>query len=134
MDQDLKTANESEKPVLSVKFDGVLHDYESRRWQNAKNVVLGPPVPGSFTFLERALDFFTVCVVGERNVDPLARRALWRWFKRHGWPREDRRPAQLLFPGRVPESFMVIDDRCYLFTGEFPDPELLTRFTSWKGT
>lgn len=134
MDLDLKTANESEKPILSVQFDGVLHDYEGKLWRMATRVVLGPPVPGSFTFLEKALDFFTVCVIGERNNDPLARRALWRWFKRHGWPIEHRRPAKLLFPVVMPESFLVIHDRCFRFEGKFPEPDLLTRFTSWKGS
>ena len=128
---DFQRAIQQNRPILCVKFDGVIHEYNAS-WRLASSVILGKPVEGAFDFLAHARDHFCVCVIGERNAGPLSRRALFRWFKDHGWPVEDRRPANLLFPHRPPECFMLIDDRCLRFEGVFPDPLELTKFLSWK--
>ena len=130
-DLDLHAALASNKSIMCVRFDGVIHEYNAH-WRLASSVILGAPVKGAFDFLGNATDHFCVCVVGERNNEPMARRALYRWFKTHGWPVEDKRPAHLLFPRRQPECFISIDDRCLRFDGVFRDPVELTKFLSWQ--
>lgn len=130
-DLDLKKALDQKKPIICVRFDGVIHEYNAG-WRLASAVILGAPVKGAFSFLASAVDHFCVCVVSERNIDPLSRRALHRWFKGHGWPVVDRLPSFLLFPQRQPECFISIDDRCLCFDGAFPEPLELTKFLSWK--
>jgi len=130
-DLDLKEARSQQKPILCVRFDGVIHEYNAG-WRLASTVILGAPVKGAFSFLASADSFFCVCVVSERNIDPLSLRSVHRWFKQHGWPVVDRRPARLLFPQRQPESFISIDDRCLCFEGVFPEIVELSKFLSWK--
>jgi len=131
LDLDLSAALGQNDPILCVRFDGVIHEYNAD-WRLASSVILGAPVEGALNFLANAADHFCVCICSERNIDPIARRSLHRWFKGHGWPMENRRPARLLFPQRQPECFISIDDRCFRFDGAFPDPVELTKFLSWK--
>ena len=130
-DKDLVYALEQNKPILCVRFDGVIHEYNAD-WRLMSTVILGAPVEGAFNFLGNALDHFCVCVVGERNTAPMGRRAMFRWFKTHGWPFQDNLPAHLLFPRRQPECFISIDDRCLRFEGSWPDITELTKFKAWQ--
>lgn len=129
-DPDRVAASTQTLPILCVKFDGVIHSY-SARWRLAHRVILGSPVDGAFNFLGNAADHFCVCVTGPRNSGDHSRRALFRWFKRHGWPMEGERPARLLFPKCAPEGFLVVDERCFRFDGVFPQAVELTKFRSY---
>lgn len=130
-DRDLADALDQNKPILCVRFDGVIHEYNAN-WRLMSTVILGAPLKGAFNFLGNAHDHFCVCVVGERNTASMSRRSMFRWFKTHGWPFEDNRPAFLLFPRRQPECFISIDDRCLRFEGAWPDITELSKFKAWQ--
>ena len=125
-----KLTFENTKPVLAVKFDGVIHEYNAD-YKKASSVVLGAPVEGAFQFLSQALDLFAVAIVSERFASHRSTQSVFRWFKQHGWPTEHGTPLKLYFPHRMPECFLLIDDRCFLFTGAFPDVVEITKFRSW---
>lgn len=123
---------EDGRPILLVDFDGVVHSYESG-WQGAA-VIADPPVEGAFDFLQRASKYFDVQIYSARSSLKGGPWAMARWFKRHGWPCDrDGIPETILFPEQKPAAFLTIDDRCFHFQGEWPDPESLTRFLPWNG-
>lgn len=123
---------EDGRPILLVDFDGVIHSYESG-WQGA-NVINDPPVDGAFDFLLRAAEHFDVQVYSARSNQTGGIWAMKRWFKRHGWScMTDGTPRVLEFPTEKPAAFLTIDDRCWRFEGEWPDPEALTQFRPWNG-
>jgi hypothetical protein len=120
----------TDKPILLVTFDGVIHSFKSG-WQGI-GVIGDPPTEGAFEFLARALEHFDVNVWSERRSrSESGRWAMFRWFGRHGWPivRAKRgQPEKLVLPEEKPAAFLEISDRCYAFHGTWPNPEQLTRF------
>ncbi len=130
-DDELRRAKAYGKPILSVKFDGVINSFSSG-WQGA-DVLPDPPVEGAFAFLAEASRTFAVCVSSTRTRMKGGLYAMRRWFKRHHWPcTASGKPEGIYFPVQTPACFLVIDDKCFLFTGTFPTPVDLTKFRSYR--
>lgn len=123
------------KPILLLDFDGVCHSYTSG-WKGA-DVILDPPVPGLFEFLEAAALHFDVQIYSSRSGQPGGREAMLDWFLHHGdaWAREnDLKSGPLVptFPESKPPAFLTIDDRAICFQGVWPDPGELRKFQPWN--
>ena len=125
------------KPILCLDFDGVCHSYTSG-WKGADNIP-DEYVPGLFEFLEAVKDDFDVQVFSSRTHQKdgvyamidwfIAQRKLWRY--RGGMPPIDT-PLNISFPEVKPPAFVSIDDRCLLFTGEWPSLDTLKDFKPWN--
>lgn len=125
------------KPIICLDFDGVIHSYASG-WKGA-HIVPDEPVPGALEFILKATDHFEVHIYSARSGQPGGIDAM------QGWLWEAFR-AQLLdkdgcnaviyeaiqWPTEKPPAFVSIDDRCLLFTGQFPGIEELQNFKPWN--
>jgi hypothetical protein len=128
------------KPILCLDFDGVLHSYTSG-WQGI-DTVSDPPVDGAIEFLYEAIAEFDVCIYSTRNSSPEGIDAMrnwlghWEsvyWMDHPSLPRP--RTALVLcvsFPNSKPSAFIGIDDRMLTFTGVFPAIETLKNFKPWN--
>ena len=151
----------SQKPILLLDFDGVLHSYSSG-WKGARNIP-DPPVDGALQFLIEAQDTFQVCIYSNRSRQFGGKRAMKKWLREH-YEEISGEPAQtpeffyrwisetafadpweheveyaitrllrcIKFPTKKPAAFMTIDDRAFCFGGTFPDTEDLYRFKPWN--
>jgi hypothetical protein len=122
----LDKAEDNDKPILCLDFDGVCHSY-STGWQGAINIP-DPPVDGLRDFLLRAMISFKVMVYSTRSNYPGGREAMISWFIKHGM-------ADLVdtitFPDRKPPAKVTLDDHALTFTGEWPEIDTLLRFEPW---
>lgn len=125
------------RPILCLDFDGVCHSYVSG-WKGAANIP-DDYVPGLFEFLEAVKDDFDVQVFSSRSHQEGGVEAMTFWFveqrklwrARGGEPPIDT-PLTLSFPKEKPAAMVSIDDRCLLFTGEWPSLEKLKTFQPWN--
>jgi len=107
-------------------------------WQGA-DVISDEYVPGLFEFLEQAAKHFDVQVYSSRSHQPGGREAMLMWFvdqrklwrSRNGKTETDE-PLTISFPSEKPAAFVSIDDRCLLFTGQWPDVKDLLAFKPWN--
>jgi hypothetical protein len=124
----------SEKPVLCLDFDGVLHSYVTG-WKGATEIP-DPPVPGFAEFLAAAVMKFRVCVYSSRSSSPAGIKAMQRWLYDALAQAADPRTAAVLFdmidfPKTKPPAFLTIDDRALTFTGTWPAVDELVNFRPW---
>ena len=115
----------SEKPILVLDFDGVLHSYTSG-WKGA-GVIPDPPVDGAKEFCEQALDHFRVFIVSSRCGQPEGTHAILVWLTENKFPMG----ITVSVDGRKPAAFVTLDDRAITFTGEWPDVKELLDFKPW---
>lgn len=120
----------SNKPILCVDFDGVIHSYTSG-WKDA-DIIPDGPVEGAIMYLRNALEYFDVQIYSSRSWQPGGINAMQEWLlkvsddsslvERIGWP--DAKPA----------AFLTIDDRAICFQGSFSDihPATLLNFKPWN--
>ena len=119
------------KPLLTLDFDGVIHSYTSG-WTDILHIA-DPPVPGALQFIRDALDHFEVAIFSPRSATHGGIEAIQNWLVAYELEPEFR--ERLLWPIAKPMSYLVIDDRALLFTGNFPEPSRLLGFRPWnKGT
>lgn len=125
------------KPILCLDFDGVCHSYASG-WKGAENIP-DDYVPGLFEFLEAVKDDFDIQVFSSRSHQKGGVEAMTFWFveQRKLWRSRGRKPPidtplNLSFPKEKPAAMVSIDDRCLLFTGEWPSLETLKNFQPWN--
>lgn len=65
--------------LICVDFDGVIHSYTSG-WQRA-SVILDPPVPGAFEWLQSLLDAgFKVAIFSSRSHQEGGIDGMQNWF------------------------------------------------------
>lgn len=126
----------SDKPILCVDFDGVVHSYTSG-WKGAANIP-DMPVPGALEWMRRASEFFTVVIYGSRSKDPEALTAMRMWLAYHAHASlPDLKASELLatvtFAHEKPPAFLTLDDRAICFDGDWSklDPEKLLAFKPW---
>lgn len=131
------------KPVLSVDFDGVIHQYTTK-WQGA-DVIPDPPVPEALEFLEEAcIAGFDVHIFSTRNAQDGGIKAMQDWMI-HWWnselqPETDKDKAiiegfvrlQLKWPTTKPPAQVMIDDRAFRFEGTWPSISELKLFKPWN--
>ena len=117
----------SDKPILCVDFDGVLHAYTSG-WMGAA-VIPDPPVPGAIAWLLEAVDRFEVVIYSSRSKDPEGREAMATWLRHH----LGSSTALLTFAHEKPAAFLTIDDRAIKFDGDWSKlaPAKLLEFKPW---
>jgi hypothetical protein len=118
-----------------VDFDGVIHSYLSP-WSGPA-IISDPPVEGAIAFLLDAMKHFHVSIYSSRSADPLGVAAMQAWLKKHAgatWYASPDGPGleDIDFPTQKPAAFLTIDDRAFLFTGEFPEPAKLLSFKPWN--
>ena len=120
----------SNKPILCLDFDGVVHSYKSG-WKGA-SIIPDPPVPGAFSFIVLALDHFDVAIFSSRSNQPGGIEAMQNWFIDNGWEGTYLTgPQGLSFPDAKPPAMISIDDRAMTFTGEWPNIQDLIDFRPW---
>ena len=133
----MDTSATPRKPILCLDFDGVCHSYVSG-WKGA-DVIPDEYVPGLFEFLEAAKDHFDIQVFSSRSHQSGGVEAMTMWFieqrklwrSRGGKPPVDT-PLSLSFPMEKPSAMVSLDDRCLLFTGEWPSIKSLQEFKPWN--
>lgn len=115
------------KPILCLDFDGVCHSYTSG-WKGA-DVIPDPPVDGLYEFLSAASQHFEVCVFSSRSHQDGGLLAMQDWLVKHApdgfceWPE---------FVTEKPPATVSLDDRCLLFTGQWPAIDTLKKFQPWN--
>lgn len=132
------------KKILCIDFDGVLHGYQSG-WQG-EGVINDPPVEGSMEWLLELIksDKFNVCIYSSRSKSQEGIQAMKQWLKTGLSPYyplfDFEGPEEITwafidenieFPTQKPSAFLTIDDRCFLFEGEFPDIVEIENFMPW---
>jgi hypothetical protein len=131
----------SNKPILCVDFDGVIHAYDSP-WTDAETISDGP-VPGALRWLWKATEWFDVQVYSARSKSDVAIRAMRYWMAAHSADEfghdhpmaennEERYP--ITFAHEKPAAFLTIDDRALTFEGDWDDwdPTDLLGFKPWN--
>ncbi len=113
----------SEKPLLSLDFDGVLHNY-SRGYHDG--TIYDGPTPGALDFVLQAQERFLLVIHSARARTKTGKRAIRAWLKQYGFP-------DLPVTAEKPPAFLHLDDRAVTFTGTFPVPEDLLDFRHWTG-
>lgn len=116
-------ADQRNKPILCLDFDGVLHSYKSG-WQGMKNIP-DPPVEGAQDFCRRALEHFNVIIHSSRFTHEDGMLAVQAWLEKWDFPNG----IGLAF--RKPAAYVTLDDRAIQFTGEWPSIEKLQDFKPW---
>lgn len=131
-------------PIICVDFDGVIHSYKSG-WQGVSNIP-DPPVEGAIEWLEQHLPIpDAVCAMAPKHTGPIVqiyssrskswrgRRAMKRWFVKHGLHSAYITDKILKFPIKKPPAFLTIDDRAICFNGTFPTKDEMLSFKTWYG-
>src|ERR1700752_1487175 len=122
----------SNKPILCLDFDGVIHSYE-RGWQGGE--IYGSATVGFFEWAKRAQEYFRLVVYSSRSKEPDRLHDMQEWLhvQYAAWLR-----SLVINPGNIPEidlefahekppAFLTIDDRAIQFSGDWSDydPALL---------
>ena len=122
--------------ILSVDFDGVLHEYSSG-WQGA-DIITDRPVPGAMAFLEEAVKYFVVNIFSSRSRDSNGIIAMQNWVAVNyaklllASPEKTTEfMAKLRWPTEKPASHLSIDDRGFCFEGIFPTMKEIDEFVPW---
>ena len=117
----------AKKLNLLVDFDGVVHAYTTP-WSRA-DIISDGPVDGAEAFLGRAWPVFNVQIYSSRSGQPGGREAMQAWCREQFGRTLTRR---LSFPETKPPAHLTIDDRVYLFEGEWPELAELVAFKPWN--
>lgn len=132
----------TDRKIISVDFDGVLHHYAS--WKGA-TVIDGPPVPGAIEWLVSVIEDerFEVHVFSSRSKSNAGRSAMWDWVESRileHW-REHRGGDSnqafelsdcIQWPARKPPAHISVDDRGWRYEGgAFPDLDAMADFRPW---
>jgi len=118
------------KPIICLDFDGVIHSYTSG-WKGA-DVIADPPVYGAFDAIKEYAKHFDVRVFSSRSNQNGGIDAMRTWFIKHGYPSKDGiNPDNITFSTEKPPAILTIDDRGYMFTGDFPSVEWVNDFQPW---
>ncbi len=135
----------SNKKLLVLDFDGVIHSYESG-WSGIDEI-RDPPVIGAMAFVEDALNWFQVAIFSSRSANPAGIKAMQEWM--YKWAHmsgeidsetqeetaadwTDEWLAKIQWPTTKPPAFLTLDDRAITFRGSFPDAEELQHFRPWN--
>lgn len=121
----------SNKPILCLDFDGVIHSYTSG-WHGATEIP-DPPVPGALDFIRRASVQFDVVIHSSRARYPGAIDAMRTWLWSYAQEGADIALwAGMEIAAEKPAAMVTIDDRAITFTGIWPDLDVLLKFRPWN--
>jgi hypothetical protein len=123
----------SDKPILCLDFDGVIHSYE-RGWQDGS--IYGAATRGFFDWMEKARQYFRIVIYSSRSKTPEGIEAMRRWLDQERaahYPLGAMPPLEVEFAHEKPPAFLTIDDRAIKFEGRWDwlDPALLREFKPW---
>jgi hypothetical protein len=122
----------SNKPIICIDFDGVIHSYE-RGWQGG--VIYGNVTEGFFEWALEAQKHFNLVVYSSRSSEPEGLEAMKKWFwdqARKQFP-NDIPEFRLEFAHQKPPAYLTIDDRAITFNGDWSviSVEFLKNFKPW---
>jgi hypothetical protein len=134
---------DEKKKTLVLDFDGVINSYSSG-WTRADDFP-DPPTPTAFSSIAIYCKHFTVFIHSSRlsHQDHPERvmRGMKDWLVKHGFtgmivegfPELHVKYADVtvFLIAEKPPAFLTIDDRVFLFKGEFPSPEEILEFVPW---
>lgn len=115
------------KPILSLDFDGVLHSYTSR-WKGPA-IVSDPPTEGAAEALQHYLTHFDVQIFSSRSHQDGGIIAMRDWCLQHFG---DAIASELGFPCYKPPALIGLDDRILTFQGTWPSVATLRAFRPWN--
>ena len=118
------------KPIICLDFDGVIHSYKSG-WQGPRNIP-DPPVQGAIAFIMLIIWYYPdyqISIHSSRFRYFRAKRAVKKWLVKWGLPKKGLKLIK--FSTRKPAYKILIDDRCMRFTGAFPPIDYILDFKSW---
>lgn len=115
------------KPILTIDFDGVLHSYPPGRYD--PQIVSGGPTPGAAEALESYLTHFDAQIFSSRSHQPGGLNAMQDWCYRHF---DESLVQQLGWPLNKPPAMLTLDDRALTFTGVWPTLAELKLFRPWN--
>jgi hypothetical protein len=117
------------KRIICIDVDGVLHQY-SEGWKGPTDLY-DPPVPGAIAWLRSLIEDerFQPVIYSSRSKHPEGPAAIRAWLVKHGLPEQE--AAGLEFPIQKPAAWLIIDDRCFLFRGQWPSKEFMLEFMGW---
>ncbi len=124
--------SKTEKTVIACDFDGVLHSFTSG-WKSPCEIP-DSPVAGAIHWLSKLIDsahLFKVIIFSGRSLHDGGTDAMKVWLLRHGIT--PRQLSKLEFSIKKPLCNLLIDDRCFCFTGKFPTLNELLAFKPWHG-
>lgn len=122
-------------PILSIDFDGVIHDY-GKGWQNGR--IYGNVTQGFFEWALQAAKKFTLVIHSSRASTEAGREAILEWLAKQA--DEQGYVGHVIIPlfdvqAEKPPALLSIDDRCVRFDGDWGDPKLdpeeLRKFKPW---
>lgn len=116
--------------VISVDFDGVLHDYKAK-WQ-AADVIQDGPVPGAIEWLIGIVEHHFVVIHTVRANIEGADLAILAWLSKNGVP--DAALERIAVSAEKPNAIVFLDDRAWRFEGPgtFPSAEQIEDFRPWN--
>lgn len=130
------------KPILCVDFDGVVHSYVSG-WKG-ETVIPDPPVYGALRWLWKATEWWDVQIYSSRSKSEAGRLAMREWMMTYSdaefgpdHPMSAPLTAAnypITFCHEKPSAFLTIDDRAICFEGDWSelDPCGLLDFKPWN--
>lgn len=138
------------KPILCLDFDGVLHSYSSG-WPGA-DVIPDPPVEGAIAFIKLAACGFRVAIFSSRSHQEGGIAAMMSWLLHHGldevaFDKDDQAKYlgethedfieepwhhSVYFPLEKPPALVTLDDRAITFDGTWPALDDLAAFKPWN--
>jgi hypothetical protein len=120
-------------PILSLDFDGVVHDYK-QGWKGG--AIYGQVTDGFFDWAVLAAEEFTLVIHSSRAQTPEGAAAILEWLAAEA-TRTGNAGVEGLFSvqAQKPPALVTIDDRCVRFDGNWNDPKLnpptLRAFKPW---
>ena len=127
----MATASPRSTPLVSLDFDGVIHDHYP--WRGV-SVADGEPIGGAFDFLRRLSRHARVAIHSARSHDPSGLAAMQRWLtdRARGTPDwQSWLPLIEWWPTKPPAQ-VALDDRAVTFRGEWPAVDDLVAFRPWN--
>ena len=122
-------------PILSLDFDGVIHDY-GKGWQNGR--IYGNATTGFFEWAAEAAKKFTLVIHSSRAHTKEGADAIDQWLLEQAEKAGLNGQALIelfIIQAEKPPALLTIDDRCVRFDGDWSDPKLdpetLREFKPW---
>lgn len=117
-----------QKSFLNVDFDGVIAK-TAINCPTDKGIE-GKPVKGALDFLRESIKHFWVVICSTRCCVPAAKGFIAAWLLEHGL--ESSVLKQIIITDQKAPG-IILDDRAWQFTGEFPAIADLLAFKPWHG-
>lgn len=126
------------KQTVCLDFDGVIHSYTSG-WQGAE-VIPDPVVPGALSAIREYIEAdLRVAIFSSRSRHEGGMAAMKRYIRDALAAHYDDDRSfgaylylQLDFPTEKPPAMLYIDDRGFMFEGEFPPASFIKSFKPWN--